>query len=397
MDFKPSKTPADFISQYIQLIQKMKKAGFNTIIFQVRPMNDAFYPSKYNPYSRYLTGKEGAGFAIASFDPLKFMISEAHRQGMEFHAWFNPYRVHNGVNMSKERYLATLDRNNFAAKNPDCVLSLPQQNGTNMLLLDPGNPKVKLFLCNTIREVVEKYHVDAIHLDDYFYPYSGIGSADTASFLKYGAKNYRSIDEWRRNNVNALIRNLHVLIRQNNQKQKKSIRFGISPFGIWANSPDPNSRKKKNDKAGMPPVKSHLYGSLSSGSQSYFDQYADSRRWIREGWIDYIVPQLYWSFDHEKAPYAALADWWADQVRGTKVELYIGHSVYKLGSSEKAWQYPSELANQLKYNMMLPEIKGSFFFSARHIFPGENAAQQQGCRQVVEHLWKKQLPSSSQK
>ena len=391
LDFKCSRSPADFINQYARLIRQIKNAGFNTIIFQVRPLNDAFYPSKYNPYSRFLCGKEGQGFSYPAFDPLKFMISEAHRNGIEFHAWFNPYRVHNGTGMSKNNYLKTLSAENFAARNPDCVLALPQSNGKNLLLLDPGHPKVKLFLCDTIREVVENYSVDAIHLDDYFYPYSGIGSADMATYRKYGAENFSSIEQWRRNNIDSLIWSLHRLIQANNHKQQKNVRFGVSPFGIWANSPSPLPHQKPDGKKS---VKSHPYGSLTGGTQSYFDQYADSRRWIREGWIDYIVPQLYWSFNHETAPYAALADWWAKQVRGTTVDLYIGHGVYKLGTLEKAWQNASELGNQLKYNMLLPEIKGSFFFSARHILPGENAVQRQGSRQVIEQLWRKQIPAS---
>ncbi len=377
------------------MMRQIKNAGFNIVIFQIRPLNDAFYPSKLNPYSRYLTGREGVGFSDKNFDPLAFMISETHRFGMEFHAWFNPYRINNGTKLTKQQYLASLSPENFAVKNPECVLTVPQKDGKRLLMLDPGHPKVKMFLCDTIREVLENYQIDAVHLDDYFYPYSGIGDADLATYRRYG-KSFSSIDDWRRNNVNSQIQIIHSLVRLYSQKKKTQIRFGISPFGIWANRPLPNSKGKNQKSSSTQAVQSHPSGSLTSGMQSYYAIYADSRKWIKEGWVDYIVPQLYWAFGHETAPYAALADWWADQVKGTSVDLYIGHSIYKEGT-DGHWQNPGELASQLKYNMLHPEIRGSFFFAARHILSPENAIQKKAVQMVIENLWKCKAPFSSSK
>jgi len=270
------------------------------------------------------------------------MIQEAHKRNLSFHAWLNPFRLENETKLTKELFIKTLSKDNFAAKNPDCLLSVPNSNGTNVMMLDPGNPKVLLHLLDTIRELIENYNMDAIHFDDYFYPYTPMKYADLKTFRQ--EKRYiSSMEEWRRENVNRCVRFIYRLIQLNNRRQGKKILFGISPFGIWANQ------------------SKIAEGSLTSGSQSYFDQYADTRKWITEGWIDYIVPQLYWAFGNERAPYAALADWWAKQVQGTKVRLYIGHGMYQEGSGGH-WKNPDEIANQLKYNSACPNISGSFFF-----------------------------------
>lgn len=373
IDFQPSANAAEFKSQFIKMADNIKNAGFNAIIFQVRPNNDAFYFSKLNPWSKFLTGTEGKSLD-GGFDPLKFMIAESHKRGIEFHAWLNPYRVIKNTPLSKNEFLKTLAPDNFAKKNPSLLLVHKSENGQNSIMLNPGEPAAMKFIIDTISEIIANYDVDAIHMDDYFYPYEGSSNGDAMSYKKYNRQNL-SLDDWRRNNVDTLIAAISKTIRTSNQAKRRNVRFGISPFGIWANQ------------------SSHPAGSLSSGSQSLFLQHADTRRWVKEGWIDYIIPQLYWSFSHSKAPYAALADWWADTVKGSKTDLYIGHGVYQMGSRAE-WKNPNEIANQLKFNCRRPEIKGSAFFSYRSIFEPENSTMKTGMKIVIDNMWKKKQPQN---
>jgi len=363
IDFHKHKKKTLFEKEYREVVDNLAKNNFNTIIFQIRPTNDAFYKSELNPWSRYLSGKEGEG--ISGFDPLKFMIDEAHKRGLEFHAWLNPYRVVGETPFFKEHYLETLSDKNFAKKNPELVLDNILDDGNSQLILNPGEPKVQKFILSTVKEIVTNYDVDAIHFDDYFYPYKDIGDIDENSYNKYNPENL-SLDDWRRNNVNIVIKGVHELLKS----QKKKVQLGVSPFGIWAN-------KEKNPQ-----------GSLSKGTQSYYDQFADSRLWIKEGWVDYIVPQIYWNFSHDVAPYAALTDWWVDVVKNTKVNLYIGQSAARLGS-QGAWKNKNELFNQLRYNSKYKSIKGTVLFSCNSVFQPKNKCMKQGIKKVLNGLNKK--------
>ena len=366
IDF-PQQLNADSFKRYfLQIAKNLSDNNFNFIVFQVRPTNDAFYPSQFNPYSRYLVGKEGHG--IDEFDPLKFMVEAAHQHGLQFHAWLNPYRVVNATPLSKEEYLKTLDLKNFARQHPELVLEIPLENNQRMLILNPGEPEVVNFILLTVREIIQKYDVDAIHLDDYFYPYRGVGNADNATYQKRHGK--LTLDDWRRNNVNTLIRSLNKVIRDHNQLRGKKVQLGISPFGIWAN---------KSEQ--MP------QGSLTRGAEAYSKVYADTRRWGKSGWIDYIVPQLYWPFGRDVAAYAALADWWADTARGTRVNLYIGHGPYNFGSSS-LWNNPNEIFDELRYNQRYPEIKGELFFSYKSLFKPSNAIMKKGAERVLTEFKK---------
>lgn len=389
IDFPLCRTAADFRKAYLDMADRIQAAGFNAVIFQVRPRCDAFYHSVINPLSHAMTGKEGGRFTDEpEFDPLPFMIREAHRRNLEFHAWLNPYRVVSRTPLKKKAYLETLDPSNYARLNPSLVLEYPLDGKNRGLILNPGEPTVMNYLIRTVREIIQQYDVDAIHMDDYFYPYSDIGSSDEASFRRF-AKRGVSLEDWRRSNIDMLIWNIRKLIEKHNASTKRKVRFGISPFGIWANAPEPEEpggKKKKTDKV----VLSMEKGSLTLGSQSYFKQFADTRKWVREEWIDYIVPQLYWGFPHAKAPYAALADWWADTVKGTEVALYIGHGVYRQGTSQD-WQNPDELAGQMRFNGLRSEIRGSVFFSYRRVFSPENRAQENAVRTVIEKYWNKKL------
>lgn len=366
LDFPVHRSAEAFRRDYAKMIDRIAKANFNAVIFQIRPACDAFYPSRINSWSQNLTGTDGVG--IRGFDPLRFMVDEAHRKGLEFHAWFNPYRVVGHTPLSKSAYLKQLSSRNFARRHPELVLCVAQGNKNNLLMLNPGEPAVMEHIVSTVREVVCNYKIDAVHFDDYFYPYSGFSDQDLATYKRFGGK--MTIDDWRRANVNAVMIAIRRGLDEYEKTTKRKIRFGISPFGIWAN------------RSSLPS------GSLTGGLQSYFTQHADTRMWVKKGYIDYIVPQLYWEFSHETAAYAALADWWSATVRGTRTKLFIGHAVSRLGSSVR-WSAP-ELANQLRYNNKRPEISGSVFFSYRHVFAPANRAQRMGISLVLKYFWNDQ-------
>ena len=368
LDFPIHRTAAEFKRDYVKLIDNIAKARFNAVIFQIRPTCDAFYPSRVNSWSQNLAGTDGVG--IRDFDPLRFMVDEAHKRGLEFHAWFNPYRVIGNTKLSKSAYLKTLSPKNFARRNPKLVLSVRQPDGGNLLILNPGEPAVMNHIVETVREVANNYQIDAVHFDDYFYPYSGFADQDAATYAAYlrsGGK--KTVDDWRRGNVTSVIVAIRRGLNEHNRGPGRKIRFGVSPFGIWGN------RSVLRE------------GSLTGGLQSYFVQHADTRSWVKKGYIDYIVPQLYWPFSHDSAAYAALADWWSDTVRGTGTKLFIGHAVSRLGATRQ-WSAP-ELANQLRYNCGRKEISGSVFFSYRHVFFPANRVQRSGVDLVLKNYWKK--------
>ena len=367
LDFPKTVTPAQFQRVVCEMFRNIRAAGFNAVFFQVRPCCDAFYYSSLQPYSRFLRGKEGLGFI--QFDTLGFLIGEARRNGLQFHAWLNPYRVVGVTGLPKWQYLKTLSPQNFARKNPNAVLAVPARGGQT-LLLDPGLPQVRQHLLAVVREIITRYNPDSIHFDDYFYPYDYRGNADLATYRKYNKNPKLSIEDWRRQNVSQMIREVSALIRSNNRVQRKNIRFGVSPFGIWQNR------------------SSSAFGSPTLGNDSYHSNYSDTRTWIRNNWIDYIVPQLYWKFSHPKAPYAGLADWWADTVAGTRVRLYIGHGVHLAFVASD----PGELKNQLLFNSRRPGISGSVFYSYSRIFNPDSPTRRRAAEAVVRDCWRGTLP-----
>ena len=341
IDFPKCRTVAEFKQLYRDRVRKLAAAGFTAVIFQVRSNCDAFYPTELAPWSRALAGKEGVGFR--DFDPLRFMVDEAHRNGLEFHAWFNPYRVTKSAPQGKSAYLRTLSSRNIARKHPEWVLA-QSVGGKTKLFLDPGEPQVVRHVAAVVREVALKYPVDAIHFDDYFYPYEPLNDEDARSFAAYNPRRLKR-DDWRRSNVDALIVAVRRAVDQANAATRRHVRFGVSPFGIWANR------------------KNHPAGSLTSGVETCFRLYADTRKWVKYQVLDYIAPQIYWHFGHDAAPYAALVDWWCETVRGTKVKLYIGQGAYRAGEWDAA-----ELVNQTRYNRMRPEVSGEAYFSYRSLF-----------------------------
>ncbi|MBP5183410.1 MAG: family 10 glycosylhydrolase [Lentisphaeria bacterium] len=345
-DFPVCRSAAEFQNAFRRLLASLKRAGINTVIFQIRPQCDAFYISRINPWSAFLSAVEGSG--IAGFDPLLFMVKESHSQGFRFHAWLNPYRVRGYAPEGKEAALKKLSPLSFARRFPDAVLAVRNGKLTG-LMLDPGHPRTTWHLLETIKEILHKYDVDAIHFDDYFYPYTSIRDADVRTYEKYCRNRKISLEAWRRNNVDSLIYNVGVLVRKHNKLNRKRVEFGVSPFGVW--------RNRKDDPAGSP----------TKGLDSYGILFADSRRWVKENYVDYIAPQVYWSFSEPSAPFGCVMDWWASQVKGTHVKLYAGLTLHKYGQKKPFWEAPDELRNQILYSAALPQVDGFVLFSAGRI------------------------------
>ena len=321
--------------EFVKLLDYYKNLNFNAVIVQIRTSGDAFYPSNLAPWSKYLTGKQGQAPKTQE-NPLTWMIKEAHDRGLEFHAWLNPYRA--TMDLKTEELSPEHDFN----KHRTWMLKY----GTKWYY-DPGLPEVKNHLLAIIREVVVNYDVDAIHFDDYFYPYREpkLEFPDKASFDKY-KKSGQTRDDWRRQNVNELI----FALNQEIKSQKPWVQFGISPFGVW--------RNQDKDPKGSP---------TRAGQTNYDDLFADVLLWMKNGWIDYLIPQLYWSMEHPLASYRKLSDWWSNNSYNTNV--YIGNGPYKIREdSDQAWKVPSELNTQVNYTRTFPQINGNAFFSAKSLY-----------------------------
>jgi uncharacterized lipoprotein YddW (UPF0748 family)/N-acetylmuramoyl-L-alanine amidase len=316
--------------------------GFTAVLFQVRPTGDALYRSSVFPWSDVLTGTQGKE-PPDGFDPLAYFTEGAHERGMELHAWINPYRVaRNAAGTSG------LSADNPAAKNPSWTVS----HTDGHLYYNPGIPEVLELVLDGVREIVENYAVDGIHYDDYFYP--GKTFDDDAAFKKYGA-GFSGKDEWRRGNINKLIRETQAIVH----KTRKGCRFGVAPQAIWAN--------RNNNPL----------GSDTLGFETLTEQFADSRRWVTEGWVDYIAPQIYWEIGRENADYSKVLEWWASLVRGTRVDLYTGHATYLMNgnSARAAWSGTEEIGRQIGENAKHPEVKGHIHFRYKLIAgDGEIAA-----------------------
>lgn len=323
-------------AEAIKVLDEMKALGFNAVFLQVRPTADAFYPSEIFPWSKYLSGQQGLA-PDQQFDPLKFWVDEAHKRGMGLHAWLNPYRITKKTTSEPAHAFNLLTKDHPAVLHPEWVVKHTDGN----LYFDPGLPQVRALIVSSVEEIMKNYPVDGIHFDDYFYPDTAFD--DQKTFATYGGG--KALADWRRDNVNQLINDVHKVVEQYNPKAQ----FGISPFGIWANAAS---------------VKG---GSQTSGLQSYSAHYADSKAWVKEGMIDYIAPQIYWNIGKTVADYDVLARWWQDLVKGTSVKLYIGHAAYKAGATDPTdpWFGDLELVRQLNLNQTLGLTDGSIFFSYR--------------------------------
>jgi len=349
----PSRTGLSAAQQQAELVGWLDDAvrqHHNAVILQVRPTADAFWPSQVEPWSRYLTGTQGGD---PGYDPLAFAVAEAHKRNLELHAWFNPYRL------SMDTDLSALVPTHPARQHPEWVVPYGGK-----LYYNPGIPAARKLVEDAIMDAVSRYDIDGVHFDDYFYPYPVAGQtfADAATYAEYGA-GIPTLAEWRRNNINLLIQELQQRIKA----AKPWVKFGVSPFAVWRNA--------RTDPLGSP---------TTAGVQTYDDLYADTRRWVRESWIDYVVPQVYWAQGFAPADYSKLVPWWAEQVRGTDVHLYIGQATYKVGTSTQSpdWSDPAELSDHLAFNSTIPEVKGDIYFSAKDV-----RADRLGATSLLNQTW----------
>ena len=316
--------------EYRGWLDLAQRLNHNAIFVHVRPSGDAFWPSEFAPWSHWLTGRTDG--SSPGWDPLAFVVAETHARNMELHAWFNPYKA------GQVGTLAGLAPNHPLHRNPDWAVSYASR-----VYYNPGIPEARRFVEDSILEPVARYDLDGVHFDDFFYPYpsGGVDFPDEAAFARYGAGAGRA--DWRRQNVNLFVQEMSVRIKQ----LKPWVKFGISPFGIWRNrSTDP-------------------HGSATSGLQSFDAIYADTRLWVTKGWLDYVVPQLYWHVGFDKADYAALLPWWSSLVAGTTVQLYIGQADYRVGQAGP-WSDPAQLDQQLTLNRRYA-VSGSIHFSATQV------------------------------
>ena len=317
-------------TEFIRQLDMHQRNGMNAMIVQVRPAADAFYPSPYEPWSQWLTGVQGQP-PSPYYDPLQFMIEETHKRGMEFHAWCNPYRADFKIGES------SISPSHITKLHPGWFLSYG-----DIKYFDPANKDAQRFVVKVISDIVHRYNVDAIHMDDYFYPYRITGKEfpDDVSYKNSGTKLNK--DNWRRSNVDSIIKMLSITIK----KEKPYCKFGISPFSVWRNKDkDPNGSDSK------------------AGQTNYDDLYADILLWLKKGWIDYVAPQLYLEIGHDKIAYEKLLDWWSKHSYGKHV--YIGHGIYRVNETNIAWKNPNELPNQLKLLRRYPTVKGSIYFSSK--------------------------------
>ncbi|MCX5371148.1 family 10 glycosylhydrolase [Streptomyces sp. NBC_00015] len=331
---RPGLTAAAQRAELIAMLDLAVSRRLNTVIFQVRPTADALWPSPYEPWSQVLTGTQGRS---PGWDPLGTAVTEAHARGLQLHAWFNPYRV--ATHDDPSRLVAS----HPARRHPQWVVSFGGK-----LYYNPGLPEVRAFVQDAILDAVKKYPLDAVHFDDYFYPYPVAGQTfdDGAAYDTYGGA-FPSRAAWRRDNVDKLVLETATRIKA----VRPATQFGISPFGVWRNA-STDSR-----------------GSDTRALQSYDDIHADTRKWVREGWIDYIVPQLYWNIGLSVADYAKLVPWWAQVAKGSRTRLYLGEALYRAGDPAQpaAWQDPAELSDHLDLAAAHPQVRGHVFFAAKDV------------------------------
>ncbi|BEG99521.1 glycoside hydrolase family 10 protein [Bacteroides sedimenti] len=329
------KSPQEFKTYLISQLNEFHEAGINAILFQVRPEADAFYSSKLEPWSRFLTGTQGVA-PEGGWDPMAFVIEECHKRCMEFHAWVNPYRVQLNI---KSKLAPT----HIYYQHPEWFVEYGNQRYFN-----PGMPQSREFINKVIKDIVSRYDVDAIHMDDYFYPYPIAGKEfpDEEAFQKYGVPDgfVGQKDNWRRSNVNSLIRELHETIRET----KPWVKFGVSPFGIY--------RNKKNTPDGI--------GSETNGLQNYDQLYADVLLWIRNGWVDYNIPQIYWEIGNKAADHETLVNWWA--AYSYDRPFFIGQDVERtVKFADLNNPNISQIPRKMQLSRTTPNVSGNCFWSGK--------------------------------
>jgi len=318
-------------AELLAILDRAAQLKLNAIILQVRPACDALYASQIEPWSEYLTGTMGKA-PQPIYDPLAFAVEEAHRRGLELHAWLNPYRARH------ENAKSPISANHISKTNPQLVRKYG-----NFLWLDPGEKEVQDYSLSVVMDVLKRYDVDGIHFDDYFYPYAVHGSdgndldfPDEASWKKFGVGGKLSRDDWRRENVNTFVRRVHESIKAS----KPWVKFGISPFGIW--------------RPGHP--------SQIKGFDAYDKLYADARKWLLNGWVDYFVPQLYWAIEPKAQSFPVLLNWWNEQ-NPKQRHIWPGMSTTKVRESWK----PEEIIAQIRLASEQPVSAGHVHWNMKSL------------------------------
>lgn len=332
---KPNASTAALQQEYSRLLDSLQGAGMNAVVVQVRPTSDALWPSQLTPWSAYLTGKQGLA-PQPETDFLAWMIRETHQHQMAFHAWLNPYRATFDLDTAK------LDARHVVKTHPEWTVTYGPK-----MYLNPALPEVRQHFISVVEELVRGYDLDAVHFDDYFYPYriEGLEFPDSLDYARFGT-GFTDKEAWRRNNVDVLIKDLGIAIKRSNP----SCAFGISPFSVWRNASKDPVRGSRTE----------------TGQTNYDDLYADILLWMENGWIDYIVPQLYFPIGFDKADYATLLQWWNRYAYGRI--LFIGQGLYNVNTSTReAWKDPAEIPRQIRMNRESPLVRGSMWFSAKSV------------------------------
>ena len=327
---KPGLSDQEMKGEMIRILDNLRSYNLNTVVFQIRPTADAYYKSSKEPASHWITGTQGVA---PGFDPLQLMIDEAGKRGMSVHVWLNPYRV------QKDTTKDVLTKSHLYFKKPELFLTYGKTRYFN-----PGYQETRDFVAGVVGEIVRNYDIQAIHMDDYFYPYKIVGEEfpDEQAFAKE-PREFKDKDDWRRDNVDLIIKQIRDTIIAN----KPEVEFGISPFGVW--------RNKSKDSEGSNTV---------AGATNYDDLYANILKWQKENWIDYVTPQIYWHIGFDRADFEVLAKWWAKHKYGANV--YIGLGDYKISKTAKEieWRSPDQIVKQLEMIRSMPLIDGSMHFTA---------------------------------
>lgn len=328
---KPGMSSEEQKAELTAYLDLFKKLGFNAVVMQIRPCGDAFYPSAYEPWSAFLSGKQGIALL---YDPLQFAIEECHKRCMEFHAWLNPYRA------TRDNDYGKLSPNHIFKQHPEWFVAYQGKT-----YFDPAYPETRAFVCMVVKDIVSRYDIDAIHFDDYFYPYNDFN--DSISFAKCSrGYNIQNKMAWRRENVNMIIKMLHDTIKS----VKPYVKFGISPYAVW--------RNMKDDPRGS--------DTQSYGYTDYDNLHADIRLWLEKGWIDYVMPQLYFAIGYKKLDFSVISDWWSDNSFGHTVYAGIGTYRLNLNAKDTVWRSTNEIVHQIEYIRANPKYSGFCYFDAKN-------------------------------
>ncbi|SES98505.1 glycoside hydrolase family 10 protein [Thorsellia anophelis] len=408
LDIKPSTSSADFKSKFTKILNEAEALKMNAIVFQVRPNADAWYKSEINPWAATLSqkgtgpGRQGVS-ELGGFDPLEYMLEQTHNKGMEYHAWINPFRAASSITQNFdnktliiEDLIASgkLSEDNFLVDNVDkTYINLTTGTSTTgILAYDPSNQDVQAHIIDTVKELL-KYDIDAIHFDDYFYLGNTTASDymnqfDYQTFLTSGnSDSFANFEQWRRDNITEFITKVQTTIKDHNDSHGTSVQFGIAPSGNWGNTPAQED------------------GARTRASISYAGTiYADTKKWLSEGLIDYLAPQIYWPFAHPSAPYGEIATWWngvaEDKNPSSNTQLYIAHEITRLApytpegtdsadtlTVKQAWANPMEIANQLRYNQILPQIEGGIFWRHDYTNGSKNSVVSSSMGTLKNQYW----------